>query len=122
MIADENYNDFIGTVAATVSNQQNENIHFFAQRLGINMRKYEPLGVTLSYTTEGFYSGSLLLVEKTESTKPLRFNVQLELDEKDLLMLFRSLSIVLKLRNSSSSDTDYFEEINLDSLLGDRNQ
>lgn len=101
MKADVQYNDFIGTVAADISDNLGsaggDNIKGLAKFFDLDEERFEPIGLSL-YGVHGFLV-SLICIDKEQSTKEKEHIVKMSCDidneNKIIDHLFKRLHIVL---------------------------
>lgn len=119
MKADVQYNDFVGTAAADISDflgsKYGDNLESFGKYFKIDETRFNVIGISI-YGTDSFYI-SLLCVDKLRSTteKEHIVNMSIEIEnEKDILdFLFKRLHIVLHSRfDKKYTEMDYDEEVN----------
>jgi|SRR5690606_1901222 len=119
MKADVQYNDFVGTAAADISDflgsRYGDNLESFGKYFKIDETRFNVIGISI-YGTDSFYI-SLLCVDKLRSTteKEHIVNMSIEIEnEKDILdFLFKRLHIVLHSRfDKKYTEMDYDEEVN----------
>lgn len=101
MEANQNYNDLVGTVVASVSNDLisagDHDIKTVSKFFNLDENRFKPVGIQLS-GTDGF-SVSLICVDKQKSNKEKEYIVRMSCDdinEKEIVNnLFERLTIVL---------------------------
>lgn len=118
MKADVQYNDFIGTTAADISDfigmKYSNGLAGFAEYFKVDQSRFEVVGVSV-YGTDDFYL-SLVCVDKKKSTPEKEHIVSMSIEvenSKDLLdLLFKRLHIVLHSKfDRKYSNLEYDEEV-----------
>ena len=96
MKADVSYNDFIGTVAADISDHTDLNA--FLKTRGVDTHRYEAIGAS-------FYAGtgSIICLDKEQSTADKPYTVQMsfenEITQEQFFSLFKRLNVVFTLKH-----------------------
>lgn len=118
MKADVQYNDFIGTAAADISDflgsKYGDELDSFGKYFKIDETRFKVIGVSI-YGTDSFYI-SFLCVDKLKSTESKEHIVSMSMDienEKEVLnFLFKRLHIVLHSKfDNKYPNMDYDEEV-----------
>lgn len=119
MKADVQYNDFVGTAAADISDflgsKFGDGLDSFAKYFKIDETRFKVIGISI-YGTDSFYI-SFLCVDKQKSTEEKEHVVSMSIDiedEKEILdFLFKRLHIVLHSKfDDKYPSLDYDEEVN----------
>jgi hypothetical protein len=96
MKASVQYNDMVGTAAADIADVLNNNLIDLAKSQGINLERYEPVGLSL-YGVNGLLP-SFLCIDKQLSTPDEEHLVKLHVEPwnaVELIALFKRIEIVL---------------------------
>ena len=101
MKANVQYNDFIGTAAADISDplgfQGGNDINQIAKHFKLDEERFKPVGISI-YGPDGFWI-SLICVDKERSTADkehiVKMSVEVENEREILDFLFKRLQIVL---------------------------
>lgn len=118
MKADVQYNDFVGTAAADISDflgsKYGDNLESFGKYFKIDETRFKVIGISI-YGTDSF-SISFLCIDKLKSTEEKEYLVSMSIDienEKDILhFLFKRLHIVLHSKFDNKYPTlEYDEEV-----------
>lgn len=118
MKADVQYNDFVGTAAADISDflgsKYGDNLESFGKYFKIDETRFKVIGISI-YGTDSF-SISFLCIDKLKSTEEKEHLVSMSIDienEKDILhYLFKRLHIVLHSKFDNKYPTlEYDEEV-----------
>lgn len=118
MKADVQYNDFVGTAAADISDflgsKYGDDLGSFGKYFKIDETRFRVVGISI-YGTDGFYI-SFLCVDKQKSTEVKEHVVSMSMDiesEKEILdFLFKRLHIVLHSKfDDKYPNMDYDEEV-----------
>lgn len=119
MKADVQYNDFVGTAAADISDflgsKYGDDLESFGKYFKIDETRFQVIGVSI-YGTDSFYI-SFLCVDKQKSTEKKEHIVSMSVDienEKEILdFLFKRLHIVLHSKfDDKYPRMKYDEEVN----------
>lgn len=116
MKADVQYNDFIGTAAADISDflgsKYGDDLESFGKYFKIDEIRFKVIGVSI-YGTDSFYI-SFLCVDKQKSTEEREHIVSMSIDienEKEILdFLFKRLHIVLHSKFDDKYPSMKFDE------------
>jgi hypothetical protein len=123
MKADVQYNDFIGTAAADISDflgsKFGDSLESFGKYFKIDENRFKVIGISI-YGTDSFYI-SFLCVDKRKSTEEKEHIVTMSMeikDEKEILdFLFKRLHIVLHSRfDNIYPSLDYDEEVSYENF------
>jgi hypothetical protein len=121
MKADVQYNDFVGTAAADISDflgsKYGDSLESFGKYFKLDLNRFEVIGLSI-YGTENHYI-SLLCVDKMKTTAEKEHITSLSVNIKDdkefLNFLFKRLHIVLHSRfDNKYPNMDYDEEANFE--------
>ncbi|AZI68669.1 hypothetical protein [Cloacibacterium normanense] len=121
MKADVQYNDFVGTAAADISDflgtKYGNSLESFGKYFKLDLNRFEVIGLSI-YGTENHYI-SLLCIDKKKTTDEKEHITSLSVDIKDdkefLSFLFKRLHLVLHSRfDDKYPSLDYDEEANFD--------
>src|SRR6266542_2831887 len=101
MKADVQYNDFVGTAAADISDflgsKYGDNLESFGKYFKLDTERFKVIGISV-YGTDNHYI-SLLCVDNKKSTAEKEYIISISVDIKDdkdfLHFLFKRLHIVL---------------------------
>ena len=89
MKAKTQYDDYIGTVAADISDHTDLNLFLSEKCVGV--KNYEPIGIRFFSSNIGGYSFSVICKDKVKSDDNKDYIVQLDFKNKINLMNFISL-------------------------------
>jgi hypothetical protein len=118
MKADVQYNDFVGTAAADISDflgsTYGDNLESFGKYFKIDRTRFTVIGISI-YGTDNFYI-SLLCVDKQKSTEEKEHIVSMSIEiktQKEILdFLFKRLHIVLHSKfDKKYMNLQYNEEV-----------
>ena len=118
MKASVQYDDFIGTAAADISDflgsEYGNDLESFGKHFKLDLDRFKVIGITISGRSNHFIS--LICVEREKSTEDkehiVRMGIDTEEDEKILHFLFKRLLIVLHSRSDNKySNLEYDEEL-----------
>ena len=118
MKADVQYNDFVGTAAADISDhlgsKYGDYLESFAKYFAIDQERFKTIGISV-YGTDNFYI-SLICVDKHKSTEQKEHIISMSIEiknEKDILdFLFKRLHIVLHSKfDDKYPNLEYDEEV-----------
>ncbi len=121
MKVDVQYNDFIGTAAADISDflgsKHGDDLESFGKYFKIDESRFEVVGISV-YGTDEFYI-SLVCVDKQKSTAEkehiVNMSVEVENPQEILDFLFKRLQIVLHARfDEKYKNLGYDEEVRYD--------
>jgi hypothetical protein len=110
------YNDFIGTAAADISDHTDLN-KFLASR-GIDTDRYEAIGASFYYGYSDFFSASIICIDRQQSTKSNKFITKIsfedEFDREEFFDLFKRFNVVISTKHGNYSELEVKEEITFD--------
>ncbi len=116
MKADVQYNDFIGTSAADISDHTDLN-KFLALR-GVDTDQYDSIGASFYAGYSDFFSASIICIDKQKSTdeKPylVSFSFEDEFDKEEFFDLFKRFNVVISTKYGGHQDQKIDEEIMID--------
>lgn len=116
MKATVQYNDYIGTAAADISDHTDLN-KYLASR-GIDTDRYEAIGVSFYTRYNDFFSASFICIDRKKSTQSNQFiikiNFETEFDKDEFFALFKRFKIVIATKHLNYSEIEVKEEINFD--------
>jgi uncharacterized protein YjbK len=102
MKADVTYNDFIGTVAADISDHTD--LNEFLKTRGVDTHRYEAIGASFYAGYEDFFTGSIICLDKEQSTADKPYTVEMsfenEITQEQFFSLFKRLNVVFTLKHS----------------------
>jgi len=97
MKAETQYNDYVGTVAADISDHIDLN-QFLSNR-GVSIENYETIGVRFFSSSIGGFSASIICIDKAQSDNNKNHVVQLdfekELNPEEFFSLFKRFEVIL---------------------------
>ena len=118
MKADVQYNDFVGTAAADISDflgsKYGDALESFAKFFKVDSNRFKIIGISI-YGTENFYI-SLLCVDKKRSSEQkehiVSMSIEIENEKEVMNFLFKRLHIVLHSRfDKKYPNLEYDEEV-----------
>jgi hypothetical protein len=114
MKASVQYGDFKGTSAADISDH--EDLEAAARRFGIDTSRYEPLGVRFYSGYKDFFSGSILALDRSQSTESEPYIVEIILDvsRDEFFDMFKRFDVVLLRRFTDYSESEVKDTIHLE--------
>lgn len=116
MKATVQYNDFIGTSAADISDHSNLNA-FLANR-GIDTDRYDAIGANFYSGYSHFFSASIICIDNEQSTDQKKHIVKLSFESEfgvsEFLDLFKRLEVVVTKKYGGYQDHEIDEEITVD--------
>jgi hypothetical protein len=119
MKADVQYNDFVGTAAADISDflgsKFGDDLESFGKYFKIDETRFKVIGISIYGTDE--FGISFLCVDKQRSTEEnehiVKMSMDIEDDKEILGFLFKRLHIVLHSKfDNKFPSLDYYEEVN----------
>lgn len=117
MKADVQYNDFIGTSAADISDHTDLN-KFLAAK-GVDTVRYDSIGASFYAGYSDYFSASIICIDKQKSTgeKPylVAISFEDELDKDEFFDLFKRFNVVISTKYGGHQDQKIDEEIMIDS-------
>ncbi|MEA4975765.1 MAG: hypothetical protein VB046_08530 [Paludibacter sp.] len=116
MKANTQYNDFIGTSAADISDHTD--LRKFISSRGIDTEKYEPIGASFYHGYSDFFTASIICIDNEQSTKDKPYIVSLSFEEEftheEFFNLFKRFDVVVSRKHDGFQDYEINEEITID--------
>lgn len=116
MKASVQYNDFIGTSAADISDHTNLN-EFLASR-GVDTERYDAIGASFYAGYSDFFSASIICIDKEQSTQEKKHIVKIgfeaEFNKDEFFDLFKRFDVVISKKYDGYQDQEIDEEITID--------
>lgn len=116
MKASVQYNDFIGTSAADISDHTNLN-EFLASR-GVDTDRYDAIGASFYAGYSDFFSASIICIDNEQSTADKKHIVKIrfeaEFDKDEFFDLFKRFDVVISKKYNGYQDQEIDEEITID--------
>jgi len=116
MKASTQYNDFIGTAAADISDHSN--LTDFLNSRGVDTERYEPIGASFYHGYADFFSGSIICIDKQQSNEGTPYVVQIhfeaEFTHEEFFNLFKRFNAIVTKKHGGYQDYDINEEITID--------
>ena len=116
MKASVQYNDFIGTSAADISDYTNLN-KFLASR-GVDTARYEAIGASFYARYSDFFTASIICIDKEQSTEEkkqiVKIGFEAEFCKDEFFDLFKRFDVVITKNHGGYHDQDIDEKIKID--------
>jgi hypothetical protein len=116
MKADVQYNDFIGTSAADISDHTD--LDKLLSSRGIDIDRYESIGASFYSSYSDFFSASIICIDKQKSTSNKSFIVKIrlndEFDKDEFFDLFKRFNVVITTKYGGYQDQAIDDEITID--------
>lgn len=116
MKANTQYNDFIGTAAADISDHSN--LRDFLNSRKVDTDRYKPIGATFYHSYNDFFNGSIICVDEQRSTDTEPYIVQLhfeaEFTHEEFFDLFKRFNVMVTDKHGGYQDREINEEITID--------
>jgi len=97
MKAETQYSDYVGTVAADISDHID--LNQFLNKRGVSLEKYEAIGARLHSSCIGDSSTSIICIDKVQSDGDKNHIVQLDfeqkLDKEEFFTLFKRFELII---------------------------
>lgn len=115
MKASVQYNDFVGTSAADISDHTN--LVEFLQSKGVDTNQYTPIGASFYHGYSDFFSMSIICVDNKQSTNTKPYIVKLSFDEEishnDFFELFKRFEVVITKKYDNYDSHEISEEVTI---------
>jgi len=116
MIAHTQYNDFIGTSAADISDHTN--LDNFLESRGVDTDRYNAIGASFYHGYSDFFTISIVCIDNEQSTesKPHIVKLYFEKDvtHDEFFDLFKRFNVILTKKYGGYHDEEISEEITID--------
>lgn len=116
MKASVQYNDFIGTSAADISDH--ENLNQFLSSRGVDINRYDSIGASFYAGYSDSFYASIICIDKQKSTNEKPYIVSIsfedEFDKDEFFDLFKRFNVMISTKHYSYQNNDIDEEIMVD--------
>lgn len=116
MKASTQYNDFVGTASADISDHSN--LTDFLNSRGVDTERYEPIGANFYHGYSNFFSGSIVCIDNQQSTDDNPYIVQIhfeaEFTHEEFFNLFKRFNVVVTKKYGGHHELEINEEITID--------
>lgn len=116
MKASTQYNDFIGTAAADISDHIN--LEGFLNSRGVDTDRYTPIGANFYHGYADFFSASIICIDSNQSTDEKPYIVQLHFEGDfshiDFFNLFKRFDVLITKNHEHFEKCEIHEEITID--------
>ena len=105
MKAKVQYNDFVGTAAADISDHTNLTI--FLQSRGVDMERYNAIGAKFYSGERGFFSASIICIDKNcgEGENPIiEITFESDISRDEFFSLFKRFSVIITQEDFNSQE------------------
>lgn len=107
------YTDFEGTASADISDHVN--LTKFLESRGVNSHKYQPIGAEFHHDYSGFFSASIICLDKEKSTadKPHITSIGFkdEFTHHEFFDLFKRFKVIITQRHNSYGNQEIDEKV-----------
>lgn len=118
MKADVQYNDFIGSAAADISDHTE--LEAFLRRRGVDTKRYEAIGAQFYHSYAHFFNGSVICIDHQKSTEEKKHIVsmdfQREFSHEEFFDLFKRFNVMVTKQYYGYEDMKINEEITIEDL------
>jgi hypothetical protein len=111
MKAEVQYNDFIGTAAADISDHAD--LNKFLEKKGIDTETYESFGASFYSGYSDFFSASIICRDKSKSDKPYIVEFNFDITKDEFFELFKRFNVVITEKYGIHSEREIDERINI---------
>lgn len=116
MKAKVQYNDFVGSAAADISD--NIDLERYLSSKGVDIKKYEAIGASFYSGYSSFFSLSIICIDKDKSTDEKQHLVSITFDEEisrdEFFELFKRFNVVISKKYGNYNHLEIDEEIHID--------
>ena len=116
MKATVQYNDFIGTSAADISDHTKLN-DFLASR-GVDTDKYEAIGASFYANYSKSFTASIICIDKEQSSESkkhiAKISFEASFDKDEFFDLFKRFDVILAKKHNGYQENEIDEEIIID--------
>lgn len=116
MKASVQYNDFIGTVAADISDHTSLN-EFLGSR-GVDLDRYNAIGARFYANYNDGFTASIICVDNQKSSEKEKYIVSLSFeepfDEDEFFDLFKRFEVLITVKNDGYQDREINDEVIVD--------
>lgn len=116
MKASTQYNDFIGTSAADISDHAN--LISFLNGRNVDTNRFNPIGASFYHGYSDFFTASIICIdnERSEKEKPYIVNLSFEneFNHEEFFNLFKRFHVVISKKYDGHQDKIVDEEITID--------
>lgn len=116
MKASVQYNDFIGTSAADISDHTN--LRDFLDSRGVDTDRYEAIGASFYAGYSDFFTASIICIDNEQSTADKKHIVKIgfesKFDKDEFFDLFKRFDVVITKKHDGYHDQEIDDEISID--------
>jgi len=116
MKASVQYNDFLGTSAADISDFTT--LNRFLQSRGVNNVRYNAIGAEFNSGYKDYFSASIICIDKDlskdEKLHIVKFRFQNEISNSEFFDLFKGFNVVITERSFEYENSEIDENITID--------
>lgn len=102
------YNDYLGTAAADISDHIN--LRDYLTQKGVDTDRYEPIGAEF-YHGERFFNASIICIDSQSETpdKAVKFGFEKGLTEEEFFNLFKRFEVIVTRKHGGYQDWELDE-------------
>jgi hypothetical protein len=120
MKANVQYNDFLGTAAADISDHTD--LEKFLKRRGVDTKRYEAIGAGFYHGYNNFFDGQIICVDNAKSTDEKKHLVSISFEadfpHEEFFDLFKRFSVKVAKRYHGFENMEIAEDITIDDREG----
>lgn len=116
MKASVQYNDFVGTAAADISDHLD--LNEFLKKKGVDTERYDAIGASFYSGYSDYFSASILCVDKERSIKEekhlVKINFENELTKDEFFDLFKRFEVIITPKHGGYEDLEIEDELTIE--------
>ena len=121
MKANTQYNDFIGTSAADISDDSN--LDTFLKARGVDTERYQSIGAEFFSGYAHHFSASIICIDHENSTSDKKHIVELsfevEVSREEFFNMFKRFSVIITNKYGGYQNQEVDEQITIDDRIKD---
>lgn len=116
MKADVQYNDYIGTAAADISDHTD--LKAFLQSRKVDTKRFDPIGASFYHGYNDFFSMSIICTDRDKSTTVNPYIVKIHFESaithEEFFNLFKRFNVIVTIKHGGYQDNIINEELVFD--------
>ncbi|MCF6133456.1 hypothetical protein [Flavobacterium wongokense] len=111
MKASVQYDDFVGTAAADISDHTN--LKKFLEAKNVDTERYQAIGVSFYCGYSRFFSASVICIDNEQSTAENKYIVKMgfDIDKDEFFNLFKRFNVIISQKHGGYENLEIDEEI-----------
>ena len=116
MKASVQYDDFVGTAAADISDHTD--LGRFLESKGVDIERYEAIGASFYFGENNYFSAAIICIDNEESSEKKKHIIKMRFEKKftyaEFFNLFKRFNVVVSSKYGDYENLDIDDEIYFD--------